>query len=88
MSCFSVQLSTDFRNRTGLCTPPGKSEPPTPLSVESLTPRTSTYSTLRYELWKLSDRDSHLEGRNRSDPQRTLIRKKERKKERNTLLIS
>ena len=23
------------------------------LSVESLTPRTSTYSTLRYELWKL-----------------------------------
>ena len=24
-----------------------------PLSVESLTPRTSTYSTLRYELWKL-----------------------------------
>ena len=26
---------------------------PEPLSVESLTPRTSTYSTLRYELWKL-----------------------------------
>ena len=27
--------------------------PSGPLSVESLTPRTSTYSTLRYELWKL-----------------------------------
>jgi hypothetical protein len=27
--------------------------PSPPLSVESLTPRTSTYSTLRYELWKL-----------------------------------
>ena len=28
-------------------------KPVQPLSVESLTPRTSTYSTLRYELWKL-----------------------------------
>ena len=25
MTCFLVQLSTDFRNRAGLCTPPGES---------------------------------------------------------------
>ena len=32
---------------------PGSRDTDNPLSVESLTPRTSTYSTLRYELWKL-----------------------------------